>query len=496
MSKRNTNSSSPGRPVLVIACAFPPTGGSGVQRTAKFVKYLPSSGWSPIVWARDAVPGMPRDERLAAEVPAGIDVFRTGGNLWDGLWERARRTAERGGVLAPFARRIDFRLSRSLPRDRLPDDQIAWARQSVRPLEHLIRTRQVRALYSTFSPASDHWLALELKRRTGAPWVADFRDLWTDDYRYSESTPHRRAAHRELEQDVLENADAVIGVSQRQTEILASHVPSRRDRFVTITNGYDPSDLKGVAKAIAHEKESSGRAGVFVLAHVGRLDRWRSCEPLFDALADFVRSLGDKRKSFRVHLVGHSDVAARERFLTDGVPYRNAGTVDHADAIRAMASADALLLASPDGPNAHSVIPAKTFEYLASGRPILSVGPEDGEAERIVRTCQGGVTAGFDRNEILAGLCALYDEWRDGVQPLPIRKQALVPFQRQVQASRLARVLDAVADGNLDRLRELAVDPVYETTERPKSNSRRRRQRRGAGVGGVGVPRELEEVGV
>ena len=496
MSKRSSHNSTSGRPVLMIACAFPPTGGSGVQRTAKFVKYLPGCGWDPIVWARDSVPGMPRDERLAAETPAGIEVFRTGGNFWDGLWERSRRICERGGVLAPLARRINVRLSRSLPRGRLPDDQIAWARRSVQPLGGLIRLRQVRAIYSTFSPASDHWLALELKRRTGVPWVADFRDLWTDDYRYREPTQHCWAAHRELEQAVLETADAVIGVSRRQTEILASHVPSRCDRFVTITNGYDPSDFKGVAKAIAHERESPARAKVFVLAHVGRLDRWRSCEPLFDALADFVRSLGEQRKSFRVHLVGHSDVAARERFLMDGVPYRNVGIVDHADAIRAMASADALLLASPDGPNADSVIPAKTFEYLTSGRPILSVGPDDGEAERIVMSCQAGVTAGFARSEILAGLCALYDEWRDGSPPFPIHKQALVPFQRQVQASRLARVLDAISEGDLDLLGELAVDPGYETTGRSTPTLRRPRQPKMATAGRAGLHDELVEVGV
>lgn len=463
----------------MIACVFPPTGGSGVQRTAKFVKYLPGCGWDPIVWARDSVPGMPRDERLGTEVPSGVEVFRTGGDLCDGIWGRARSFGERRGVLGTIARRLDRRLSRTIPARRLPDDQIAWARRGVRPLECLIRERQVPVIYSTFSPASDHWLALALKRRTGVAWVADFRDLWTDDYRYRESVPERRAAHRELEQAVLETADAVIGVSRGQTEILASHVPSRRDRFVTITNGYDPSDFKGVTKAIEHERASPGRANVFVLAHVGRLDRWRTCEPLFEALADFVRSLGDERKSFRVHIVGHSDAAARERFLRDDVAYRNIGAVDHSEAIRAMAAADALLLACPDGPNAHSVIPAKTFEYLAAGRPILAVGPRDGEVERIVRECHTGVTSGFVRDEILAGLCALYDGWRDSAAPIAIPKQSLVPFQRQSQALRLAEVLDAVCDGDLPALRDLALDPSYGTTERilPEDHRGRRRAR-------------------
>lgn len=458
----------------MIACAFPPTGGSGVQRTAKFVRYLPEFGWAPMVWARDVVPGLPRDDRLLSDVPKNVDVCRSAGDLWDRAWAWAADARHRGGVIGRIARRVNGRLSRTLPAARVPDDQIAWARRSVRPLERLIRKRRVRVIYSTFSPASNHWLALELKRRTGVAWVADFRDLWTDDYRYRELVADRMAAHRELEQSILETADAVIGVSKTQSEILASHVPSRRHRFVTITNGYDPADFKGISKAIAHERNAPGRDNVFVLAHVGRFDRWRANESLFLALEHFARALGDRKKSFRIHLVGHSDMAARERFVMDGVPYRNIGPVDHGEAVKAMASADALLLATPDGRNAASVIPAKVFEYLAAGRPILAVGPPGGEAETIVRTCQGGVTAGFSCEEIVAALWGLYDSWRDGTSGVVVAKQALARFQRRTLTERLAAVLDAVVAGAEDRLRTLALDTGDETAAPPAPLRRKR----------------------
>ena len=107
-----------------------------------------------------------------------------------------------------------------------PDEFAKWVEESTAPLKALIRERNIEAIYSTYSPSANHLLALKLKQATGLPWIADFRDLWTDDLRYREGDPKRHQADLQLEQSVLEQADAVIGVSPSQTDVLILVMPS------------------------------------------------------------------------------------------------------------------------------------------------------------------------------------------------------------------------------------------------------------------------------
>ena len=264
----------PGR-VLMIAAAFPPTGGPGVQRTAKFAKYLPKFGWRPIVWTVDRVDEFPRDVTLADDLPEEVVVHRSGRGGAVRAMQRALRGSTGPSVRSRLARALGWRLDRWTQRRSFPDAYARWARSSVRPLCRLVARQQVGAIYSTFSPPSDHLLGLALKRRTHLPWIADFRDLWTDDYRYDEPSPARARADRCLEQEILRAADVVIGVTKTQTEVLASRLPSSRAKFVTITNGFDPSDFSGLPETTNEEARNVGR---FVLAYIGRLDHRRAVD--------------------------------------------------------------------------------------------------------------------------------------------------------------------------------------------------------------------------
>ena len=101
-----------------------------------------------------------------------------------------------------------------------------------------------------------------------------------------------------------------------------------------------------------------------------------------------------------------------------------------------------MLLNVPLGPNAESVIPAKLFEYLASGRPILVVGPPHGECEGIVRACRAGLAVGFDQVAIADALSKLYHAWRAERPLAGCEPKLLEPFSRVTQTGRLATILD------------------------------------------------------
>ena len=420
--------------VLMIAAAFPPTGGPGVQRTAKFAKYLPQFGWTPWVWTANVLErldGLPRDPSLVADLPP------------DCIVHSANKNEPR--ALARAIGRLHQRL-RARP---FPDDCSSWALHSVKPLAHIIEQEQIDVIYSTFSPASNHHLALELKRRTGLPWVADFRDLWTDDYRYREASPAHRLAECRLEREILETADVVIGVTERQTAILADHVPTARDKFVTITNGFDPADFPSTGNGRDASSKPMGHDARFALAHVGRFDRWRAVDAWYAGLRRFVELIGPDRDRFVLHIVGHVNETTRRRLCATGARCEFTGYVSHTEAVRRMRRASALLLSVPDGPNADSVIPAKLFEYLASGRPILVVGPEGGECERLAESFHAGLSVPFDAGAIARALEELFQAWNKGCPVAGCQPTHLEPYSRIDLTRALASILDRQVFGDV-----------------------------------------------
>lgn len=427
------------RRVLMIAYGFPPTGGPGVQRPVKFAKHLPTYGWHPIIWTVDHVDGMPHDSTLLSDLPPEVSIRR-----WDGKRVRSpggRTDESPGGILERVTRTIErgliSRMASRFASKNTSDEGASWAQSSEAPLRALLERERIDAIYSTFSPPANHGLARALKQLTDLPWVADFRDLWTDDYRYNEPSSRERASHRRLEQQFLEAADAVIGVSDRQTRILGDHMPMLRHKFTTITNGFDHADF-------AKPRSSGPADGSFVLAHVGRFDRWRAVESWFGGLRRFVAKLGLRADRFVLRIVGHASETMRARLRATGARCFFTGYVSHNEAIREMRAASALLLSVPDGPNADSVIPAKLFEYLASRRPILVVGPPGGECDKIVSACEAGVSAHFDEGRIASALESLFSAREAGREMSGCRSDRLAPFERGMLAGKLAAVLRRV----------------------------------------------------
>ena len=435
------------RKVLMIAYAFPPTGGSGVQRTAKFAKYLPQFGWLPTVWTVDDADGLPRDETLCHDLPPEVTVC-AGASL-GGV--RAFRRSLRGfanaragegwtALASRFVKAVDWRLENWVTSNCFPDDCIGWARRSLGMLRTRLATENFDVIYSTYSPASNHWLALEIKKATGLPWVADFRDLWTQDCRYRSDSPTRRAAHRRLEKEFLETADAVVGVTPRQTEILCGFVPGQFEKFHTITNGFDPDDFNQLRTSRETKRKQ------FILSYVGRFDPSQTPDSWFNALRAFAGQIGPQREKFVLRMVGHVNRACKVRLQATGISCEFHEYMPHREAIQAMIDADALLLCAPRGPNGDTIIPAKMFEYLATGRPILAIGPPNSICARMVHEAKAGISADFDEQTIVAALRRMFDAWRGGTPMQGADAEDVVGFSRMELTGRLARLLDQLCE--------------------------------------------------
>lgn len=403
--------------VLMIACAFPPTSGSGVQRPAKFAKYLHRLGWRVRVWCGKELPRLPRDESLARDLPGDVAV--------DGLsvWNVPR-------ILANWT---------------YPDERIEWVARSLPRLVRRVRQDRPDVIWSTYSPASNHLLGWAAARATGLPWVADFRDLWTADCTYTAASWWRKRLDVRLERFFVGQADAVVAVSDAQRKVLATLAPRTPEKFFTITNGVDTEDIPtcsshGETRPLKHVAPVPDR-GRLVVAHVGRLEAQRFTPEHVAGFQRFAKLHPADIHDLEFRFVGQANPTIIDALVRAGFSTHQTGHVDHATAVAEMRQADVLLLPGAHGRNAETLIPGKTFEYLASGRPIWLIGAASSEVWQRLAPLGAAVRSDANAGDIAATLATLVEDWRSGSLPTGCSTRMLAPYHRATLAGQLAHVL-------------------------------------------------------
>lgn len=452
--------------VLCIAYVFPPLGGSGVYRTTKFVKYLPQFGWAPIVVCGDhgLLFGLSLDPTLLSDVPPEARVLRMPFVSPYGVRSRLKRLLRisadesRQEAAAPGggsgtaggsksggpAREALRRLGRALKPIESPPIDIAfyWALSIVPLCRRVIEAENVDVIYTSADPYSDHLAGWMLKRLTGRPWVADFRDPWTQAWNYDRQGLRRRI-DLFTEQCVLHDADRIIGVTPSQTQGLRDLIPRRHPAdFTTIENGFDEQDfLYEYNQACPARLEQDGKV---TLAHVGIVYDG-TVLPLLQALEQ-LRSC-----TARLHVQFVGGLAPTEsRWLASHslkAKVRVSPRVSHRQAVAFMRSADALLLAFGNGPRWTGHYPGKLFEYMRSGRPIILVGPQ-GEANRLLEASGTGIRLPLERQAEAAAMLSLLA--RD---PAEFRARYYHPnptliacYERRALTGRLAALFDELVE--------------------------------------------------
>ncbi|NNE34705.1 MAG: glycosyltransferase family 4 protein [Rhodothermales bacterium] len=428
--------------LLFVSYYFPPSGGPGVQRTLKFTKYLPDNGWAPTVLTVDpqyaSYPDL--DETLAADVADDLAVIRT--RSWDPYASYARilGRSKDDTVGVAFVREESAGLRQRVglwirANVFTPDARYGWVPFARKAADTLYREQPFDAVLTTGPPHSTHLVGRGLARKWGVPWVADMRDPWTGIYYYPQLPMTSLAARRDrrLEKSVLTEADAVTVVSSS----MVTNLNKRVDReYVYLPNGFDPADF---------QKDSVPSDDRFVIRHIGTLSRTQNPKAVWSGLQSLVSSTpGD----VVVELIGHVDaeimVSLRERGLGDTVrvfPY-----VDHDRAVALMQAASLLLLVIPDGDSAHEIVTGKLFEYLASGRPTLAIGPPDGDAGTILSECQGGrMLDHHDPKGVHSFLAEQVAAFKRGERVVGADTSDIQQYARPAQASALANVLDRVS---------------------------------------------------
>jgi len=430
------------RTLLMISYYYPPLGGIGAQRSLKLARYLPRFGWRAIV-VTPSVGSYALDPSLD-EIG---EVIRTRS------WELPRLLRSVAGRLGPGAvpgaaaepadsPQIEgHRGLRKLVRTWLyiPDPCVGWLPFARRAA--FAAAARADAVFSTSSPATAHLAARAVARRRSLPWIADYRDLWTDAHYPFYDSPLRLAIDRRLEGRVLADAQAVTTVSRPWRDTLAR---GQRDpeRFRVIPNGFDPDDFAALSPPRRRPGAPSPEHP-FVLLYAGLFyGRRQDPDPLFRALARLFEAGRLARDRVRVRIYGAADpyVVDRVDRLGLGDVVQNLGFRPHAETLAAQREADALWLIVRDDPRSLGHVPGKLFEYIGAGRPILAQASERGEVARIVADSEAGVVVAPDDSPGLdAALLRLY---RDEIAPAS--PEARLDHSRERVAGRFAELLDSM----------------------------------------------------
>ena len=446
------------RRVLILTYYWPPSGGSGVQRWLKFAKYLPQQGWTPVVFAPAHADYPLLDETLAKEIPAEVEQIRV--PIWEPYAAYRRLTGAKPGVvpdssaaeggqgllkrLATYVRANFF----------IPDPRKFWVKPLVAAVEAYLDQHEVAAVITTGPPHSVHLAGLQLKQQhPQLPWLMDLRDPWSQLDVHLAFRPGRRARRRilELERQCLSAADRVLATSPSMPTHLE---PFDQQKFVCITNGYDPADFERLphstnsTEPLDEDLVGDTASGSWRICHIGLLTASRNPTALWQALADCCGSDSGFAERLHIHLIGKVETAVTDS-LASHVHLQGKWQVtpwlDHHELPHYYARASVLLLCPNRSDNARGQINGKLFEYLAARRPILHIGPFDADNTRILDATHAGITIPPDDLIAATEAIRLLSSGDFNTNSHAFREEEIQRYDRRQTAAQLAHVLDEVA---------------------------------------------------
>ncbi len=413
--------------VLIIAYQFPPVGGSGVQRTSKFVKYLRNFDWEPVVLTRTLGRMELRDDSLLRDIPEGTRVYRTRAwdfNVWPGILKLPGKF---------IARKV-----------LIPDGERLWQLSARKAAEKIIREENIDLVYTTSYPYSAHLLGLHLKKVfPDIPWVADFRDEWMNNP-YLLDNPHYRLRMKieaKMERQVLSNADCLItNTPVMLNNFVTNHEDlNLRNKFFCIPNGFDPDDFHEVTG----EKPSNEK---FTITYTGALYGRRKPDTFLAALGKLVREGAVPRDKITVEFIGHFHA---DRLLGQAESEGLGGIVkctsfiEHSECIKKLAYSDCLLLIEGGGKGGEAFFTGKIFEYINAGRPILACIPANGAAAGVIRETRTGLVSDFyDVDGTAANLLTFFNNWLEGKNEYNPDRQAISRYDRKTLTQELSGVFE------------------------------------------------------
>ena len=377
--------------VLIISYYWPPAGGISVIRPLKLAKYISEFGWDPIVCTAEN-PHFPfEDENAAKDIPKNLEVLKvpivepyeiykklTGQKQKSALADVIQNAPKRSFLhnLSVWIRGNFF----------IPDARCLWIKPVVNELTKYLKENHVDAIITTGPPHSVNRIGYLLNKKLQIPWLADFQDPWTqvDYYKHFKISKWAHRRHRKMENQIFDNADLITIVSNSWKTDLESIGASNVE---VVPLGYDTTDFSENIKLNSN----------FTLTHLGLLGEDRNPTILIEVIADLCKHDENFSKHFRLQLVGI--VNDRLKNLVNKLDLSEQvffiGQVNRDEALEIMQASQLLLLLLNKAENVGGRIPGKVFEYFGARRPVLSLGPNNTDIEKMLSESGAGVNIDY-----------------------------------------------------------------------------------------------------
>jgi hypothetical protein len=432
--------------VLIITYYWPPSGGAGVQRWLKFTKYLRDFDWEPIIYTPENPEFPSNDPTLEKDIPKNLTVLKTRikepyffykkvvkQKKINAAFLTESKKPKRFEKLAVWIRGNFF----------IPDARVMWIRPSVKYLEKYLLQNKVDAIVSTGPPHSMHLIALKLKERLNIPWLADFRDPWTNIDFYSKLMLSKRSdkKHKTLELNVLSKAAIVTTVGNSMLEelkelLVKSGQSPNTQKFHSITNGFDSDDYDDTN--VAPDKK-------FSMAHIGTLDKSRNPEILWKVLSKLAKADPAFANDLEIKLVGKVDIAVLDDIGKYGLS-KNLNKIEylnHHDVTVVQKQARVLMLLINNTPNAKGILTGKFFEYMAAKRPILCIGPIGGDVDKILKEVNAGLISDYnDEKKLEENILDFYNKFKQN--RLETDSKGIEKYSRKALTGKMAELLNSI----------------------------------------------------
>ncbi|GGF04072.1 Glycosyltransferase Family 4 [Chishuiella changwenlii] len=424
--------------ILIITYYWPPAGGPGVQRWLKFTKYLPEFGYETFVYTPEN-PSYPiLDETLAKDINPEVKIVKN--KIWEPyqLAEKLnpKNKAYKGGHFEKkenqsFMSRLSVFVRGNFF---IPDARKFWVNPSVNYLKDFLQKENIDTIVTSGPPHSLHLIGLKLKEQLPTvKWLADFRDPWTQISYHKELKLTSWAAkkHENLERDVMQKADVVLATSYADGE---NFKKIGAKRVEVITNGFEQVKQKV-------EKDQSN----FNITYSGGLEMLRNPIALWKALAEILQENNSFREDLKLNFYGSLADDVKQTIIEAGLNTNLVvhGYVSHQESLDAINKANILVLTNFDNEASKGIIPGKLFEYMATENPILAIGPEDADVEKILsKTKAGDYFSHQDVTQIKLFILCIYKQWlANPNQKFETNEIELQQFNRKNLTKKLVEII-------------------------------------------------------
>jgi glycosyltransferase involved in cell wall biosynthesis len=423
--------------VLIITYYWPPGSGPGVQRFLKFSKYLREFGWEPVILTVDNGSYPSTDKTLEQDIPEGLEVYRSQSfepfrwyNLLKGKKTKDATVGAIGLQGSSFFQRLALYVRANFF---IPDARVGWNRFAIRKAHLIFKEHQIDAIISTGPPHSSHLIANALKKTHHIPWIADLRDPWTTVFynAFFPRTESTKKRDKQLEDLVLKNADSISVVSNGMLEEFSD----RAKDISLIYNGFDDEDFKSLKKNNTEK---------FTISYVGNFKPNQNAVVVWECLKELSHKTPQFKSDLKIVLTGNVDPSIVKSIQEKGLEEQLSleGFAAHHTAVQRMLDANLLLFVIPVSERNHLIITGKLFEYLATGNPILAIGPKGGNASALLTDAKRDDMLDYgDKNLIMKQIENAYQNWKKET-PADFSHEDLERFTRKGLTEKLANKLN------------------------------------------------------